>query len=694
MKFKSLGVMLLTAGAVLGATSCGGPRGNDNPFITSKERAEMLEQWEAAFKDSSKSYNPAKYLTDKGYTLKTDEYRTTYSTEIKNLDPTQTYRQSDSAYLCNFIEGLVQYDNLGRMQPACAESWELDSTQTKYTFHIRKGMKWVTNQGAAVADVKAGDFVLGLKRAVDAGYVSYLAEGVVKNVIEYEDGEVEFSQVGIKAKDDYTLEIELVKPESFFLSRLTYNTFMPVCQSQYESKGEDINKSTDTGNNVYNGPFYPTTVDGTVKTMIVAQRNELYWDNEHTTVDRLVWVYDDGSNPAQTYTDVKNGIYAGTGLAVSTGTLALAKKDKLFDDYKYVTDTTATTYFGGLNLNRGTFEVGGALSKLTEAEKILAHRAANNLNFRRGLLHCIDRVKWNEVSRDKEVAAFNLRNTYIKPDFTAIESAVSFTEDGKTYEFPAKSTYGEILQKFLDEKEAHIKVEDGQDGWFDKAYAQECFAKAKQELGLGANDVIKLDNVYYAPSVGQTADHKALQQLMDEGSNGLVKLQLIEANTTADYYYSGYYADSGEDLNNDFYYGSGWGPDFNDGSTYLDTFRRAGDMLTTIGLNKIFGGEEAPEAPAEGKYGREADVDVYERNLGTFEDLMDVAAAETNDSQRLVKYAKAEAELLDKAIVMPNTTEGGNYAITRVAPRSVPHVNWGVCADMLKNIVQIKASVK
>ena len=60
----------------------------------------------------------------------------------------------------------------------------------------------------------------------------------------------------------------------------------------------------------------------------------------------------------------------------------------------------------------------------------------------------------------------------------------------------------------------------------------------------------------------------------------------VNATTTDDYYACGYRTHAGEEVNQDFFYGSGWGPDYGDPSTYLDTFlgNGAGYMTKICGL--------------------------------------------------------------------------------------------------------------
>ena len=73
-------------------------------------------------------------------------------------------------------------------------------------------------------------------------------------------------------------------------------------------------------------------------------------------------------------------------------------------------------------------------------------------------------------------------------------------------------------------------------------------------------------------------------------------------------------------------------------------------------------------------YERAEDEDIYMSVLADYDAMMKAAkAAETND-ERFVLYAQAEAFLLDSAVMIPNTTQGGAYQIDRRAPRTVPYV--------------------
>lgn len=572
-------------------------------FITKEERAEMVAAWEAALAGGP-AYDPATILTSKGHTLQQD-YTTTFQTAPVTIDWLNTSSQSDTEITVNCVDGLVEYDNLGSMQPALAESWESrindDGTET-YTFHIRKGVNWYTSEGTKYAEVTAHDFVAGFHHMLDtqAG-LEWLIDGVVVGGTNYYANGGSWDEVGYKAIDDYTLEITLEKPISYFMTMLTYSCFLPICDSFYQSHGgvygveeyatasADTNtytfgKSEDVASQVYCGPFLLQKLQKDSEIYIV--KNKEYYGADKVTLNSIKWVFDNGENPDALYNDAVAGTYAGIGLTVSSGLLDKAKADGNFDKYSYVSDTTSTTYFGGLNINRGTFalESGTVASPKTEQQKIDTDTALNNKHFRQAMQYAFDKATVNATSRGEELACTNLRNMYTHPEFVKLENEVT-DKDGHT--FPAGTLYGDMVQYYCEQYGMPIDVHDGIDGWYHPEEAKAALEAAKAELGDSVTYPIYIDVVYYSASDAQTAQANAYKSVI-EGTLGAenVVVNLVEATTPEDYYASGYRASNGEAGNYDMFYGSGWGPDFGDPCTYLDTFlgEGAGYMTKVIGV--------------------------------------------------------------------------------------------------------------
>ena len=569
-------------------------------FLTPAERDELLSIWAKAVKGEA-TYDPEAWLVSKGHSINKD-YKLTFSTAPVTLDTLNTSSQSDTEILVNCTDNLVQYNNLGQMIPACAESWSVSDDGLVYTFNIRKGASWSTSEGTVYAEVKAKDFEAGFHHMLDAqAGLEWLVEGVIEGVSEYLYGGGKWDAVGYKAVDDYTLQVTLCAPTSYFMTMLTYSCFAPICESFYLAHGgvfgieeyaaaqADTNKytygkSTDVSSQVYNGAFLLQQLNDA--SIIKVVRNPNYYDPASVKLDSITWIYDNGENMAQFYKDVCDGVYAGCSLTAASGTLDWAKADGNFEKYNYISDTTSTSYFKGLNLNRGTFALasGACASTKTEEQKIDTETAMMNKNFRKALCFAWDKATQNATSRGADLATTNLRNMYTHPEFVQLAEDVT---DANGKKFVAGTMYGEMVQYYLDKMGCPVTVKDGVDGWYHPEEAKKYLELAKKELGNSVTWPIVIDDVYYGPSASQVAQANAYKQSI-EGVLGAenVTVNLIEATTSADFYACGYRASNGEAGNFDIFYGSGWGPDYGDPCTYLDTFRGngAGYMTKVIGL--------------------------------------------------------------------------------------------------------------
>ena len=149
-------------------------------------------------------------------------YYNVYSSDWPSLN----YMYESSADLCaNFIDTLVEYDNYGILQPCLAESWECSEDGLIWTFHLRKGVKWMTaDMEEYGADVVADDFVYSASRILDSSLTQVSNTSdilyVIKNAEAYFNGECDWEDVGVKAIDDYTLEYTLEQPVAYFESML------------------------------------------------------------------------------------------------------------------------------------------------------------------------------------------------------------------------------------------------------------------------------------------------------------------------------------------------------------------------------------------------------------------------------------------------------------------------------------------
>ena len=130
--------------------------------------------------------------------------------QIQSMDYVTTALAEDHEYNANFVDGLLENDQYGNIVPCLATSYEVSDDGLTYTFHLREGVKWVTNTGEEYATLTADDFVTGLRHGAEFNSgTGWLLEGVIEGYTEYFEGEdysdEAWAKVGIEAVDDLTV---------------------------------------------------------------------------------------------------------------------------------------------------------------------------------------------------------------------------------------------------------------------------------------------------------------------------------------------------------------------------------------------------------------------------------------------------------------------------------------------------------
>ena len=178
----------------------------------------------------------------------------------------------------------MEYDHLGIVKPALATEWSVSDDGLVWAFKIREGVKWYNYKGEEYAEVVAQDWVDALKYSFDpdnASSTANISYSVIKNGEAYFKGEIDnFEQVGVKAKDKYTLEYTLNHPVPYFLSMLTYCPFMPANGQFLEEVGESF--GTDNTNILYNGAYILSAWEPQNQHEFI--KNEDYWDADNVYI--------------------------------------------------------------------------------------------------------------------------------------------------------------------------------------------------------------------------------------------------------------------------------------------------------------------------------------------------------------------------------------------------------------------------
>ena len=551
------------------------------------------------------------YLASKGYTLK-DNFNFYYDADPESWDVLATSNAADSEILVNTYDGLVEYDMENQLQPALAESWEVSEDGLTYTFKIRQGLKWVDNQGREVADVKADDFVAGMQHMMDTmGGLEYLVCAGCANIVgtdAYVNGETtDFSTVGVKAVDDYTLQYTLTQPTSYFMTMLGYGVFAPMSREYYESMGGKFGAEFDATAETYKygkgpdsiaycGPFLITNF--TSNNTIAMVSNESYWNVDGNNIKAITYLYTDGSDPLKPYDDFFNGLVDTMGMTAER--IEIAKEKGTYDKYTVISETDATSYCGFFNVRRAAFanynDASQGVSPKTEEEITRSGAAMLNQHFRLALAMSIDRGTYNAQSVGEDLKYNALINSYVPGTFVNLPEEVTVAINGTDTTFPAGTFYGEIVQAQLDADGIALKVWNGStssgfDGWYNVEAAQAELAIAVEELAAVGIEVSAENPIYLDMPVRTDYEvnmnmKQAVKQSVEAATNGLIKINLVEYATRDLYLDATYWYGAGYEANFDLNDGSGWGPDFGDPSTYLGTMlpQYAGYMTKCLGL--------------------------------------------------------------------------------------------------------------
>ena len=583
-------------------------------LITVADRDELKAMWGELKGTGTWETEAKKFLEENGYTI-VDSYSMGYNSDPQTWDALATSMAADSEAIVNTFDGLVEYNSENDLVGALAESWGVSDDGLTWTFHIREGAKWTDSQGREVAEVTADDFVAGMQHMLDAqGGLEWLIEGVIVNASEYISGDVtDFAEVGVKAVDKYTLEYTLCAPTSYFDTMLGYNCFAPLCRSFYESKGGKFGDEFDSSAESYTygrtpddiaycGPYVVS--NATAQNTIVFKANPLYWNKDGINLQTITWLYNDGSDPTKAYKDAASGVLSGAGL--NTNAVESAIADGLFDDYAYVSLTNGTSYMGFTNLHRAAlanFNDGvTAQSTKTEEQVERFNGAILNQHFRLALAHAVDQAAYNEQSAGATLRNNRLRNSYTPGTFVKLAEDVTVDINGTATTFPAGTVYGEIVQAQVDadgfaftaydpEADGGVGSSDGYDGWYNPEAAAAEMAKAVEELAaigleISAENPIYIDFPYYSAAQVSTNQAAAYKQSVEAALNGMVVVNLVDCIDQTNYLYATYYTTVGSEGNYDINTNTGWGPDYGDPKTYLDTMLPdyAGYMTKAMGI--------------------------------------------------------------------------------------------------------------
>lgn len=569
-------------------------------------------------------------------------YRVLYSGEVTTLNYLITATTNDFQISANVIDTLLEYDNKGELLPSLATDWSYDEAANTWTFTLREGQKWVDNTGAAVADVTAQDFVDSMKYILTPSNTSATSQmlfGVIENAEEYYKGlageegysEIDFSEVGVTAVDEHTLQYKLADQVPYFLSMLTYVCFMPAYGPQLEEQGASFGTTAESM--YYCGAYYISNYEPQVQ--MVLTKNAGNWDAEHVYIETIQRTYnaEEGAIGAEM---AKRGEidYTTLGADIVDAWLAdpetsdMVSMERPHIDYNYF-------YCFNFNVHKlnedYTTEGMSGYSIDEKYEPANWEIAVNNENFRQSIRHAISRVSTLYISTgDSADPNIYIQNT-ITPEGFAVNS-----ETGEDY--TAQARFADIM---------------GTDS-FDTAAAESYKEQAMAELGqAGVTFPVKV-LVRYNPTTTNWEEECVVLESQLESVLGTDYIDVIIEAGPAE----GFLTEVRRNANYMLLL-CNWGADYADPETWTDPFYQAQNADGSYGPGSKY------SYMATAITDNQASADTVKEYFR----LVEAARAITNDTAaRYAAFAEAEAYLIEHALVVPYGTSVSNFVVSRLNP--------------------------
>ncbi len=643
--------LALTAALVL--TGCGGGTTTEEPADTS-ENTGTTESTETTEGETAESNEPGENeITDLVIPK-------TLPRELETFNWLYSQRAEDSENLTQLVDGLLESNPEGTLQPAIAEDWSTEDGGKTWTFKLREGVKWVDVNGNEKADVTARDFATGLEWILnfhknDSANTSMPLEMIdgAEEYYEYtktlskeeayalnaEDGSQFMETVGIEIPDDYTIIYTCITEKPYFDTLAVYQSLYPISQAMIdELGGPDATKAMNNENMWYNGPYTMTSyIQGNEK---VFTKNPLYWDTECKLFNTVTIKMVESS-------DVAFQLYQAGDLDyvdLTESALTTIARDPNNEYYDYLVPAVPSKYSHQFHFNYNKNLSDGSGNKDTNWNTAIANEA-----FRKSWYYGLNLSEY--WKRSNAIDPFSCEN-----NFYTMEGLV-YTSDGTEYTQLVKEELG-------------LKDSDGvTPARVDADLAEQYKQQAIEELtALGVEFPVVAD--YYISASSQTALDSAnvLAQAFSDGlGDDYVKLNICT------------YISSG---NNEVvvphlhsFVLNGWGADYGDPQNYLGQECYGNDNAYYSAHYSYINEITEPD---------ETNADLL-ATYQEFTELVEAADAITTDlDARYAAYAKAEAYLLDHVLVMPCNYSIG-WCLSKVDNDSKIYAMYGSQNEKMKN---------
>ncbi len=604
---------------------------------------------------------PAAPVEEDKYQLKDIVITRTASNDLGNFNILNTAADSDAAALCNIIDGLLESDPDGKLQPCLAESWETNDAGKTWTFHLRKGVKWVDVNGNEKGETKAQDFVTSLEwvlnfhknESENTSMPMEMIEGAreyyqyTKGLSEEEayaltagEGSKFAELVGIDAPDDYTVVYHCTTEKPYFDSLGCYACLYPLPQGLIDELGIEGVRGMDNTNFWYNGAYLmPTFVRGSEQYF---EPNPTYWDTESQRFDSVTVRIVDSNEVA--YLLYENGEVDYVELTESNLKTIYDKADHEYHDELVELPPNVSSSQILWNFNKynedGTPDTNWSYAIANEA-------------FRKSIYFGFDMTEY--MKRTNFVNPYSCENNYLTT------SNLVYTSDGTEYTALVKSKLNHTLADYNGESLMR----------YNKELAEQYKAQAMEELAaLGVQFPVQL--AYYIKGADQISlDTATVFKNSLENSLGADYIQ-VEIKT-----YVSSLAQEVTDAKLNSMLSLGWTGDYADPMAYHSNEVAGYDAALFADKCKLIN-EVIAAGPTPA-------TEELIKDYQTYTEMVWAADAINDDlDARYNAFAEAEAFALDNALFHP-TLRSVKWCLTRINPYSKMNAMYGSVNHKMKN---------
>lgn len=246
-----------------------------------------------------------------------------FSADVKSYDPQVASTSDEFLIIENTFEGLIRMDDNGKITSGMADSWNVSDDGLTYTFTLKKGMKWnidtETDDKGEFKDsrlkmlgrvfdpeITANDFVFALRRAAQPETECPLFSSIacIKNAVSVHNGKMSSDKLGVKAVNNYQLEITLASADDSFMQTLTRAVAMPCNEEFFNATKGRYGLSTEY--TLFNGQFYLSQI---LESSYLLKRNDKYTGPSAAKATELTLKITSGEDSAKLADNISSGYY-------------------------------------------------------------------------------------------------------------------------------------------------------------------------------------------------------------------------------------------------------------------------------------------------------------------------------------------------------------------------------------------------